>query len=74
MKYDKSKHTEAAILAEHKKKERESVKQGKRPFYLKKCNSCVCFVFAMLLCKLIYWPLLKGRLEIITASCNMRLM
>ncbi|KAK6947721.1 rRNA biogenesis protein RRP36, partial [Dillenia turbinata] len=31
-----AKLTDAQILAEHKKKEREAAKQGKRPFYLKK--------------------------------------
>jgi len=31
-----SKRTEMEILAEHKKREREAAKQGKRPFYLKK--------------------------------------
>lgn len=34
-----TKNIEAEILANHKKKEREATKQGKRPFYLKKCNS-----------------------------------
>ncbi|OMO80223.1 Ribosomal protein S7e [Corchorus capsularis] len=36
LKYESAKHTDAEILAEHKKKEREAAKQGKRPFYLKK--------------------------------------
>ncbi|KAF3448489.1 hypothetical protein FNV43_RR09202 [Rhamnella rubrinervis] len=36
LKYKSVKHTECAILAEHKKKEREAAKQGKQPFYLKK--------------------------------------
>ncbi|XP_057977474.1 uncharacterized protein LOC131164360 isoform X2 [Malania oleifera] len=31
-----AKRTDADILAEHKKKEREAAKRGKRPFYLKK--------------------------------------
>lgn len=31
-----SKHTEAAILTEHKKKERKAAKEGKQPFFLKK--------------------------------------
>ncbi|GAA0176007.1 hypothetical protein LIER_42008 [Lithospermum erythrorhizon] len=31
--------TEKAILAEHKKREREAAKQGKAPYYLKQCNS-----------------------------------
>ncbi|RVW16243.1 rRNA biogenesis protein rrp36 [Vitis vinifera] len=35
------KHTDSKILAEHKKKEREATKQGKRPFYIKKCNVCI---------------------------------
>lgn len=30
---------QAQILAAQKKKVREAVKQGKRPFYIKKCNS-----------------------------------
>ncbi|XP_052209905.1 uncharacterized protein LOC127813148 [Diospyros lotus] len=30
------KHSDKGILSEHKKKEREAAKQGKRPFYLKK--------------------------------------
>lgn len=38
-KFESTKQTDAAILAEHKKKEREAAKQGKRPFYLKKCIS-----------------------------------
>lgn len=36
LKSETGKQTEAAILAEHKKKEREAAKQGKKPFYLKK--------------------------------------
>lgn len=36
LKSDSAKHRDAHILAEHKKKEREAAKQGKRPFYLKK--------------------------------------
>ncbi|GAB2293318.1 hypothetical protein Dimus_027520 [Dionaea muscipula] len=36
LKSDAAKHTEVQILAEHKKREREAAKQGKRPFYLKK--------------------------------------
>lgn len=34
-----SKRTEREILSEHKKRERQAAKQGKRPFYLKKCNT-----------------------------------
>lgn len=37
-KFESTKQTDAAILAEHKKKEREAAKQGKRPFYLKKSD------------------------------------
>ena len=37
LKSDSSKRTEAEILAEHKKKEREKAKQGKQPFFIKKC-------------------------------------
>ncbi|GMH28879.1 hypothetical protein Nepgr_030722 [Nepenthes gracilis] len=33
-----TKHTEAQILNEHKKKEREAAKKGKKPFYLKKSD------------------------------------
>lgn len=36
LKSDSTKHRDNAILAEHKKKEREAVKHGKKPFYLKK--------------------------------------
>ncbi|EOY24629.1 Uncharacterized protein TCM_016182 [Theobroma cacao] len=36
IKFESAKHTDAKILAEHKKKEREAAKLGKRPFYLKK--------------------------------------
>ncbi|XVF13199.1 hypothetical protein REPUB_Repub08aG0187600 [Reevesia pubescens] len=36
LKFESAKHTDAEILAKHKKKEREAAKQGKRPFYLKK--------------------------------------
>ncbi|KAJ4700740.1 Ribosomal RNA processing protein 36-like [Melia azedarach] len=35
LKFESTKSTDAAILAEHKKKEREAAKHGKRPFYLK---------------------------------------
>lgn len=35
LKFDSTKRRDGAILAEHKKKEREAAKQGKRPFYLK---------------------------------------
>jgi hypothetical protein len=31
------KNTEAEILREHIRKEREAAKAGKRPYYLKKC-------------------------------------
>ncbi|KAK9716509.1 hypothetical protein RND81_06G238100 [Saponaria officinalis] len=37
-KSESTKRTDAQILAEHKKKEREAAKQGKRPFYLKKSD------------------------------------
>ncbi|KAL9246759.1 hypothetical protein vseg_020254 [Gypsophila vaccaria] len=37
-KTEPAKRTDAQILAEHKKKEREAAKQGKRPFYLKKSD------------------------------------
>lgn len=36
LKSSSAKHSDAQILAEHKKKEREAARQGKRPFYLKK--------------------------------------
>lgn len=36
LKSESSKNTEAAILAGHKKKEREATKKGKQPFYLSK--------------------------------------
>ncbi|KDP25506.1 hypothetical protein JCGZ_20662 [Jatropha curcas] len=36
LKFESKKQTDASILAEHKKKEREAAKQGKQPFYLKK--------------------------------------
>ena len=39
LKSDSAKHIDAEILANHKKKERDAAKQGKRPFYLKKCNA-----------------------------------
>ncbi|KDO63559.1 hypothetical protein CISIN_1g022953mg [Citrus sinensis] len=38
LRFESTKSTDAAILAEHKKKEREAAKHGKRPFYLKNCN------------------------------------
>ncbi|KAL6124658.1 hypothetical protein ACLB2K_077170 [Fragaria x ananassa] len=38
LKSDSSKHTEAEILAKHKKKEREKAKQGKQPFFIKKSD------------------------------------
>ncbi|CAL9214712.1 unnamed protein product [Arabidopsis halleri] len=39
LKYEPStKNKGAAILTEHKKKEREAAKEGKRPYYLKKCS------------------------------------
>lgn len=31
------------LVREHKKKEREAIKQGKKPFYLKKGNCLSCF-------------------------------
>lgn len=34
-----AKSIDSEILAKHKKKEREAAKQGKRPFYIKKCNA-----------------------------------
>lgn len=37
LKSDSAKRTEATILAAHKKKEREAAKQGKQPFFIKKC-------------------------------------
>jgi ribosomal RNA-processing protein 36 len=37
LKSESAKRTEAAILAAHKKKEREAAKQGKQPFFIKKC-------------------------------------
>jgi len=44
MKSDSMKNIDTEILAKHKKKEREAAKQGKSPFYLKKCNgSCHAF-------------------------------
>ncbi|XP_050139135.1 uncharacterized protein LOC126615353 isoform X2 [Malus sylvestris] len=36
LKSDSAKGTEAAILTEHKKKERKAAKEGKQPFFLKK--------------------------------------
>ncbi|TQD72057.1 hypothetical protein C1H46_042415 [Malus baccata] len=36
LKSESAKHTEAAILTEHKKKEREAAKERKQPFFLKK--------------------------------------
>ena len=40
LKYEPSTQNKgAAILTEHKKKEREAAKEGKRPYYLKKCMS-----------------------------------
>ena len=29
-----------ALLKEHRRRERELTKQGKRPFYIKKCKAC----------------------------------
>lgn len=48
LRFESTKSTDAAILAEHKKKEREAAKHGKRPFYLKKCNVIVLFCFLSL--------------------------
>jgi len=45
MKSDSTKNIDTEILANHKKKEREATKQGKRPFYLKKCNPCCHALF-----------------------------
>ncbi|KAJ0083850.1 hypothetical protein Patl1_31169 [Pistacia atlantica] len=36
LKFETAKSNDAAILSEHKKKEREAAKHGKQPFYLKK--------------------------------------
>lgn len=42
LKYEPStKNKGAAILTEHKKREREAAKEGKKPYYLKKCMSGV---------------------------------
>lgn len=38
LKPDSARNIEAEILARHKKKQREAAKEGRRPFYLKKCN------------------------------------
>lgn len=48
LRFESTKSTDAAILAEHKKKEREAAKHGKRPFYLKNCNVIVLFCFLSL--------------------------
>jgi len=46
MKSDSRKNIDTQILAKHKKKEREAAKEGKRPFYIKKCNlSCHALFF-----------------------------
>lgn len=37
-----AKEKQQQILSEHKKKEKELIKQGKQPFYLKKCMSAMC--------------------------------
>lgn len=39
LKSGSAKNIDAEILAKHKKKEREAAKHGKRPYYIKKCNS-----------------------------------
>jgi len=38
LKPDSARNVEAEILARHKKRHREDAKEGKHPFYLKKCN------------------------------------
>lgn len=38
LKPDSARNIEAEILARHKKRQREAAKEGRRPFYLKKCN------------------------------------
>lgn len=44
MKYEPSTNNKGrAILTEHKKKEREAAKEGKKPYYLKKCMFFVLF-------------------------------
>lgn len=48
LKYESSKQTDRAILAEHVRKEKEAAKQGKQPFYLKKCNALSSLVFIIL--------------------------
>lgn len=61
LRFESTKSTDAAILAEHKKKEREAAKHGKRPFYLKKCNVIVLFCFLPLCWHFSmfwgYWPM-----------------
>lgn len=43
MKAQRNKEQQQNVIREHKKKERELVKQGKQPFYLKKCK----FIYAL---------------------------
>lgn len=43
---DQKREKAEEVLREHKKREREMVKQGKTPYYLKKCKSWVLFLFA----------------------------
>jgi len=47
MKSDSTKNIDKEILAKHKKKEREAAKQGKRPFYIKKCNPSSHVLFSI---------------------------
>lgn len=57
-KSDSTKRVDAAILAKHKKKEREAAKHGKKPFYLKKCKTSLTLVlheFFSLGCALRLW-------------------
>ncbi|KAI8546383.1 hypothetical protein RHMOL_Rhmol07G0113100 [Rhododendron molle] len=61
-----STRTEREILSEHKKRERQAAKQGKRPFYLKKCNSLslsppeASFVYVHLQLKFVSRSLLRN--------------
>lgn len=58
LKSDSAKRTEAEILAAHKKKEREAAKQGKQPFFIKKCIVPLYLSIYLSQCSSIFFPII----------------
>lgn len=58
LKSDSAKRTEAEILAAHKKREREAAKQGKQPFFIKKCIVLSIYLSLSVQFHVFFFPLL----------------